>query len=72
MTTKHKSRLGGNALPFCAGIACGIAISVLLFLLFASPALFGQFWFKTTQNIALHVGSVGNKQHDSLLADLGE
>ena len=44
---KNSPRLGRNFLPFCAGIACGIGISVLLFLVFA---IFGQVWFKSGQN----------------------
>ncbi|XP_076813298.1 chondroitin sulfate synthase 1-like isoform X2 [Clavelina lepadiformis] len=39
---RQNQRLGHNFLPFCAGIACGIFISIFLFLLFASPAIFHQ------------------------------
>ena len=43
-------KIGRNFLPFCAGIACGILISVVLFFLFASQALSGHIWFKTNKN----------------------
>nr|CAB3230945.1 chondroitin sulfate synthase 3-like [Phallusia mammillata] len=43
----NKSCFGHNFVPFCFGIACGILISIVLFLVFESPALFNQFWTDT-------------------------
>jgi len=56
---KKSQRFGQKFLPFCAGIACGIFISALLFLVFASPAIFAQLLISGSSNRRANIPSGG-------------
>ena len=60
-SSKHSRKIGHSFLPFCAGIGCGILISIFLFLFFASPTLIGQILHVTTQNVEIEFVKVEKK-----------